>query len=454
MSQIVDFFKKLDDNKVEYVVWKNCNLIKSFFDGKENLDIFIREENKDKFEKILKENFWIKVESTTANHRNINHYLYIDEDKIFHLHVYFRLFTGNSISKNYDLTEMYNFFQNRVFLKEYNLWIVNYELQLKLYKIRIACKQETILGNFLIKRDLNNYINEYNFLITNIKNKANLENIFDNKILKINSKIETINLLKSVSKYKRFNNLISTTFEVKFILRILFNKIFKVKKFKLKNKYFILISGADGSGKTTLINDLEKLFQKYFKTKKFNIGKPFPDFILNLYEKKKINKNQNLNTQKKVNNFLNTLKNLNLALLRFLYSLNIFYMNNNINIFLLDRYVSEFNGHINGPRINVEDNKSYYINKFSNLEKFFYNSIKPIETEFRLITSIDTCLERNRNRLKTIKETDDEIINRHKLFSFTKFKSKKIIELNNNSNKREPLLNIIRNFVTNINENY
>ena len=112
----------------------------------------------------------------------------------------------------------------------------------------------------------------------------------------------------------------------------------------MKNKYFILISGADGSGKTTLINDLEKLFQKYFKTKKFNIGKPFPDFILNLYEKKKINKNQNLNTQKKVNNFLNTLKNLNLALLRFLYSLNIFYMNNNINIFLLDRYVSEFNG--------------------------------------------------------------------------------------------------------------
>ena len=290
MDQIIEFFRELNNKEIEYVVWKNCNLINKFLDGEENLDIFLEEKNKSKFKIFLKEKDWIEVESTTSNHHNINHYLYISENKIYHLHAYFRLFTGNSISKNYDLTDLYNFFQNKIFLKKNNLWIMNYELQLKLYKIRIACKQNSFFGNFLINRDLNNYINEYNFLVKNIENKKylqNLKNQFGDRYLKINSKDETKDLLNLISKYKRFNNFISFLFEVKFILKILFNKIFKIKKFKLNKNFFILISGADGSGKTTLINDLEKLFQRYFKTKKYNIGKPFPDFILNFYQKKK-----------------------------------------------------------------------------------------------------------------------------------------------------------------------
>ena len=48
---------------------------------------------------------------------------------------------------------------------------------------------------------------------------------------------------------------------------------------------------------------------------------------------------------------------------------------------------------------------------------------------------------------------DDEIIARHKLFSKSRFKSKRVIELNNDSNKTEPINSIIKVIVKDLNEN-
>lgn len=86
MNNLLDFFQELDKNKIEYVVWKNCNLIQNFFEGNENLDIYINQKNKEICKSLLKEKFWIEVKSTTNNHKNINHYIYISNDKIYNIH--------------------------------------------------------------------------------------------------------------------------------------------------------------------------------------------------------------------------------------------------------------------------------------------------------------------------------------------------------------------------------
>ena len=51
------------------------------------------------------------------------------------------------------------------------------------------------------------------------------------------------------------------------------------------------------------------------------------------------------------------------------------------------------------------------------------------------------------------KETDEEIKNRYKLFSISKFKSKRVIELNNDYNKGETIKNILKFVVKDLNEN-
>ena len=457
MNHLLDLFQELDYKKIEYVVWKNCNLIDKFLDGRENLDIYINEKNKEKFKLFIKEKLWIEVKSTTINHKNINHYLFITDKKIYHIHIYFRLITGNSISKNYDLTELYNYFENKIFDNKNNLWIMNYDLQLELFKIRLACKQQSWLGSFLINRDLNNYIDELKLLIKNAdgKKKFYFSKIKIN-LIKINfcNNNNSKNILAHISNYKRFNDYVSMLIESKFLFKVFIKNFFGYKKFRLKKEIYIFISGADSSGKTTIIEDFEKLFSKYFKTKKYNIGKPFPKFVEQFFLKKKISKKSTSSSLTNKNpGILKILNNINLGLLRFLYSLNIFYFHNNTNIFLLDRYVSEFTGHINGPRLQKNNNLNTLNFFLFKTENYFYKLIKPINVEFRLITDVNTCLKRNKKRLKLAKETDDEIIIRHKIFSNSRFKSKKIIELNNDLNKLDSINNIIKIIVKDLNEN-
>ena len=457
MNRQLDLFEELDKNRIEYVVWKNCNLIDDFFDGNENLDIYINQKNKEKFKLLVKEKLWIEVKTTTINHKNIDHYLFINDKKIYHIHVYFRLITGNSISKNYDLTKLYNYFEKKFFDTKNNLWIMNYDLQLELFKIRIACKHQSWLGSFLINRDLNSYINELELLIKNTDNKKNFRFSkieLNKKKISFCNKDDSNNILNYISNYKRFNDYISLLVEIKFLFKVFIKKLFGYKKFRLKKAMYIFISGADSSGKTTIINDFEKLFSKFFKTKKYNIGKPFPKFIEQFFLKKKISKkNMPLNQVKKNTSILKILKNINLGLLRYVYSLNIFYFHNNTNIFLLDRYVSEFTGHINGPRLLKNNNLNILKFFLFKIENYFYKLIKPINIEFRLITGVDTCLKRNKERIKLAKETDNEIIVRHKTFSNSRFKSNKVIELNNDLNKIEPINNIIQIIVKDLNEN-
>ncbi len=451
MNVSLDIFNKLDSQHIQYVVWKNCNLINDFFEGKENLDIFVDQKDEERFKLTLKNNFWIEVYSTTNNIKNINHFLYIDQKKVFHIHVYFRLITGNSIAKNYDLTDFRDYFKNKFFHPKYNLWIMDYELQLELFKIRMVCKHQSILGKVLVKRDFNNYVNEFNLLYNNSKHdaKTKIDNIEKN--YQFFNKEDSAIILNKISEYKKFNRLVSFILEFRFLLKVLFKKLLNFKKFRLKKNVYIFISGADSSGKSTIINDFENLFSNYFKTKKYNIGKPFPEFLGKLLIK---NNTKNSNKENRNTNIFISLKNIFLAASRFLYSLLIFKLNFKTNIFLLDRYVSEISGQINGPRLNNREFLNIFEKYLFKIESFFYKLIKPINSEFRLITTIDTCIKRNNQRSKLIKESTEDIIKRHKLFSITKFKSKRVIELENDSNKNKTINAIIKFIIKDLNENY
>jgi len=75
-TKILNFFKEIHDSNIEYVVWKNSNLINKFFLGTENLDIYVDINNYKKLKKILNKYQWIKLIN------NLRNYKFIDK-KIF-----------------------------------------------------------------------------------------------------------------------------------------------------------------------------------------------------------------------------------------------------------------------------------------------------------------------------------------------------------------------------------
>jgi hypothetical protein len=123
------------------------------------------------------------------------------------------------------------------------------------------------------------------------------------------------------------------------------------------------------------------------------------------------------------------------------------------NIIILDRYLSENVGNINGPRINVSSNIPFVIRFFSKLEIFFYKSANYVNYEYRILTNLETCLSRNNQRYKDVKKTNSEIISRFHTFHKSNFKSKKIFEINNNLSKKNSLNEILKILSKNINEN-
>ena len=462
MNSGINFFDDLNSENINYVVWKNTNLIKQFYEGKENLDIYIHSNHHEKFKYLIKKNNWIEVKSTSNNFNEIKHYLFFESDKILHIHAYFKLFTGNSISKNYDLTGFLNYFENKHFNKEFKIWILNYDLQLLLFKIRILLKTKSIFGRYLLQREMNYYEEELSNIILNIKNHNNVSNPninnikIDLKYLSFKGYKSSSEFLESIKNFKRVNLIVSFFHELSFIGNKIIQKIFKLKKFKLPQNIIIFISGADASGKTTITQDLENLFKEYFKTKRFTIGKPYPTFLIKFLTKKRFFKEKNtstINTKNNSTNYLRLLKNVNLSIFRYIYSLNIFYFNLNTNIIILDRYLSERIGDINGPRI-INNAKDSFLKKFlSTLEMYFYKRANYVQYEYKIKTDLETCLLRNRERFKEVKKTDEEIIQRFKNYLSTEFKSKNKFMIDNNFSKKNTITEILNILSKNINEN-
>lgn len=461
MNYETKLFEDLNNEKIEYVVWKNSNLIEKFFKGEENLDIFINKKHHNKFNFLIKKNNWIEVKSTTNNFIEIKHYLYFLHNKVLHIHAYYSLITGNSISKNYDLSNFKNYFQNKHLDGKYNIWILNYDIQLLLFKIRLLIKRKSWLGKFLVYRDIDNYKDELsNILIRNRYTDKDLyfkkKDIYDYGIIFDKFKRDT-KLIYSIKNFKRLNFLQSFFYEFNFLIKIFIKKLFKLKKFKLNKKIIIFISGADSSGKTTITKDLECLLKKYLKTRAFTIAKPYPKFIINIFIRNKYFKKNKQPLKQGIKRghtgYLKIIKNINLSMLRYIYSIYIFYFNKTYNVIILDRYLSENIGDINGPRINNSSGISLLKRFFSKVEIFFYKSSKIVDHEYRIIADLEICLSRNKERLKEVKKDDNEIINRFNKFKMSNFKSKKIFEINNNSSKENSLTNILKTLSKNINEN-
>lgn len=456
----LEIFQEINNKKINYVVWKNLNLLEDFFLGNENIDIYVEYNDKEKFISLLKSKEWIEVSSNTNNLRDIKHFLFFSYDKVYHIHVYFKLLTGNSVSKNYDLTNLCDFFENKIFDDKFGLWIMDYKLQMLLFKIRLASKNITILDKYIVKRDLGSFKNEYSLLnkkLTYLEhsdhkiNKILQKKVFNQKFSFLNE--DQKDILYQIEIFKRKGFIKIKIEELIFLIRILYKKIFNLKKFKLKKQIIILITGPDSSGKTTILKNIKEMFSYYLNTNIFYIGKPYPKFLVNIFinnkyfikKKQRNNKNEN-----KI--YLKSLRNLNLSFLRYLYSLKIFHLNKRNSILLLDRYVSENVGNINGPRIKVGKNK--FLKTISLVERYFYKKIRPIKFEYRLETNLDVCIVRNNKRFKEVIKDKNEIESRYNLFKNSFFKVNKTYYIKNNENKKYAINHIIKLVLSNYNENY
>ncbi|MBF4400544.1 hypothetical protein EAY31_22890, partial [Vibrio anguillarum] len=154
-------FKELDENDIVVSVWKSLDRLDCFISGNEDLDLWVSVKYKGLFEKTLNSLGFLEFFPFVNKFEYVTHFYAFAEGKIVHLHVYYKIVTGESNTKNYILPlEIY---LERESEKRLGVTIPSIELSRTIFMIRLYLKSGSLYGALLLLRDDDKYRGERDY---------------------------------------------------------------------------------------------------------------------------------------------------------------------------------------------------------------------------------------------------------------------------------------------------
>ena len=461
-NKLKSLLADLDSQKISYVSWKNNHELKLVFSGDRDIDLFVPFNSRSEFIKICRAQGWIEVENPVSRYPWISHFYGLGENcEVFHIHVYFKLITGETWIKEYSIPLDDWMIKNRVWDFEHSVWVLNKKSQAYLFLIRHLLKCGSVSGRLLYKCDLKSYTDEWKACGEGIDPKTiqgpiDISKYLDGsrafgKSLEL-PKITTALLFRlSFIQFLRYRFYSLSFRRTKSFLARLFNKVFlKRRKLLPKRGLTIAISGVDGSGKTTMLEELDKVFGKFLTIERFHLGRPqgrFIEFIWRSLGNKSENSTMpgtsDIRTLSSVGRAINGAI---LALLRFRKARYVVNKARKGGLILTDRWPTNELGKMDGPRIIIGKNSGRLLHLCKQIELWAYTNMPQADICYFFIVPMKVASERNRNRKKENKETDEQISARFLGNLDFKPLAKKTIRFDNSGDfelKREELINSV-----------
>ena len=461
-NPITDTLSEFTVKDLPYVVWKNIHEIDQCIQGELDLDLFVPLSNKSLAHNILRSKQWIRLSSTVLNYPYIEHYYTSSNSRIFHIHLYFKIVTGDSWAKQYILPIDQFLIYGRVLHDFYPIYIANPNASYSLYNFRKNIKLSTITGCLLYKMQREDYNKE---LLDIYERKNTFRDdtglIFPIKVIVprssgfLSQARATLMQRYCSWSYRRISIVEEMITYLYSLVKRIFCKLFQIPGKKMPGGGVIFaISGPDASGKTTAIKFIHDQYCRHLLARRVHMGRllsPRLQFYLTALFKffsspksKKIEEASSiLNNGIASASYLDMIKAVVVGLVRYIKAHRCLKLSQKGYLVICDRWPSSRYGFPDGPRCQqppLNNAIKYYL---WNLEAFFYRSMPKADMCLCLRPSQSIIIERNRSRNKLFKESDSEIIERfNKSLSISPI-SHEIIEVENNgSNLNEYLLKI------------
>ena len=433
---------------ISFCVWKNLHERNEMLEGMTDVDIYLPLESRYEFNALCSELGGVEVRSATISFSGISHYLFPGGNGYpIHLHVYHLLFTGESHLKDYLLPLGGKILANKVVDNELGFVVAPSDENL-LIILRFYLKRSGILGAFLYLREYSDYKVQENRLKLE-HGITSLPLLFqDYEIQKLAKLISKGNFWRHffigktiryrLTGFRKYSNAKALWISYTNLLKLVGNKVFfKEKKSMVDIGRFVVITGPDGAGKSTLINEVGARFSKHFTVKFLHFGQPAPSVLtllvhVMLWFRRAIYSFR----PNKTTDFSGASKKKNVSLIFALRYLALAYDRNRVGrkalayvnrgfLVIADRYPSNNLGEMDSPKLDPELAGNWWFRQMAYMENRLYHSILESDLLIRVKVSRQTAMARNAARVKNHKETDQEIVERHTAFNKLSFNAKK-----------------------------
>ena len=465
-----DLMNALKEEKISYCHWKSNLLLNEALNGHDDLDLLIKKGDVSRFESLIYALGFKQASNKNLEIQAVHHYYGFDTEtgEILHLHVYYQIKTGPSWTKSLRF-DFEDYILDNTIIHESGMPVPEKHIEIVIFIIRIMMKYTKVNEYLLVRKESERTIKEIAYLLEDIDmSKVNyflkvyFPKISSDEFLKYIDVIKKGGYIQKYvfgSKLKRrvksylYQGVITNSYKNigQFFYRV-FNKLFyKQKKNLSTGGSVIVIAGLDATGKTTITTELKKWLGKNFTISEVHFGKPPSTFFtfpinsaIKLLRKKAPleselrSSTKNSNKQKPL---IFIIRQLVLAYDRFNLASKIWKKTSKGSIVLCDRYKSEDYGVMDSKRL-IYDDYSGLKKTISLKENKLYNSMPSPDIIFYLTVPVDVAVQRNEDRIKKGKESEEFLRKRHLENQNLNYKSKNLYRIDTNREYQEVISEI------------
>ncbi len=482
MTKIQKLIEELHTNNIRYCHWKsNLSLSKSL-SGQTDIDILIHREDANLFRIILSHLcFRPAANKEGESFPSIEHYFALDEESgdLVHVHAYFRVITGDSLSKNYRFPIEEMLLENTRL--EHSARVPAKSAELIVFTLRIMLKHTSVVELMLLARYWKEVQQETLWLLEtdSIEETLNLlkcwlppipTDLFSECVAALKSPAPLfrriflgLQLRSKIRIYARHSALRVWLMGVrKFSAMVLRRLTRSHKELALRSGGTVIaFVGPEATGKSTLIAEMRKWLGEHFALEQIHAGKPkstplsfVPNLLVpalrSLFPNSRSTKleaqyhyEEQLEKPRTDFPLIFAIRSALLAYDRRALLSHAYSQAANGTIVLCDRYPSLQIGAPDSPQLSqltTSPSKNSLRHRMAHIEARLYREIPPPDVVIYLSASLEVTLSRNANRGK--KEPEDYVRRRHARGSNLDFGNVPVYKINTNQPFDETVLEV------------
>lgn len=480
LSRIQTLFDELNSNNLRYCHWKSNIALGKSVSGQTDIDLLIHRKDADFFRTILNRlSFSPARGKNVANFPSVEHYYALDDESgiLVHVHAYFQVITGESLTKNYHLPVEDMLLENT--RSEGNIRLPTKSAELVIFVIRMMLKHTSIVELLMLSRYWNEVKQEIKWLMDDdpIDETMGLVeewmpsidlDLFSQCIQAISSSSSLyrritlgLRMRSQLRPYARHSFLRNMWAGIRKFSTMFFARLSESPRGMIPASGGVIIAfvGPEATGKSTLIKEMRKWLGEHFAVEQIHAGKPpstllsfIPNllvpalrFLLPKYRSTRIEaKYTYREDEEKTQSVYPLFFALRSALLgydRRTLLTRAFARAANGHIILSDRYPSASPGATDSPqlaRVSLPDDKYPIRRRLARFEDQMYKEIAPPDLVISLSVPLEIAIVRNKNRGK---EEPEELLRlRHAQASSLDFEKTSVVKINTDQPLEETLL--------------